>query len=86
MKKKRGTVTGFKLATSMNVYKRFIHYATRISSCDWYVYIPFKYDKIYDMYCSRNSELKITLLLVNSIVITECRCPQAANHCALFGV
>ena len=28
---KQGTVMGFKLATSMTVYKGFIHYATDIS-------------------------------------------------------
>ena len=34
--KKQGTVTELKLATSMTVDKRFIHYATN-SPCDWYV-------------------------------------------------
>ena len=34
-------VTGFELATSMTVNKRFFHYATNFP-CDWYVHITFK--------------------------------------------
>ena len=55
-------VTGFELATSMAVDKCLIHYATN-STCDWYVPV------IKCIYYSKNSELKITLLLVNIIVI-----------------
>ena len=54
-------MTGFELAASMTVDKRFLHYATN-SPCDLYVHIT------YLMYFS-----KITLLLVNTIANTECQ-------------
>ena len=60
---------GFELATSMAVEKQSIHYATN-SPCDWVVHV------IKCMHFSKNSELKITLLLVNIIVNTECQHTQ----------
>ena len=42
-------MTGFELATSMTVDKRFIHYATN-SSCDLYVHITFWFNKMHVLF------------------------------------
>ena len=55
-------MTGFELATSMTVDKRFIYYAMNYP-WDWYE------DVIKCIYYSKNNELKSTLLLVNIINI-----------------
>ena len=58
----------------MTVDKRCIHYATSIFlwlACAYYILNI----KLYTNY-SKNSELKITLLLVNIIVNTECQQSQ----------
>ena len=69
--KKQGMVMGFELATSMAVYKRCIHYATYIFLwlvCEHTILNIIKYT------CSKNTELKKTLLLVNIIVYISPRC------------
>ena len=46
-KKKKGKGTGFELATSMTVDKRFSHNATCTNSpCDWYHYINIYFTQI----------------------------------------
>ena len=58
------TATVFELATSMTVYKWFIHYATNISL--WLVCAYNILNIIKFIYCSKNSEL---MLLVNTIIV-----------------
>ena len=64
----------FELATCMTVDKQFIQYAPN-SPCDWLCAFNIS-DVIKCMYYSKNSELKITLLLVNIIVKAECQKSQ----------
>ena len=51
------TYYGFKLATSMTVDKRSIHYAMN-SPCDWFVHITFNSGVIKCMYYSKKSGFK----------------------------